>query len=85
MNDGDTNRIPRQSARLQPVSRWSFRTAARPIVTSSSTEMPRASMPVCCANLRGIASPNQALPTSHAGWWIAIAAMPRDGVWGGMG
>jgi hypothetical protein len=46
MNDGDTNTMPRQSARLQPVSRCNFRTAAIPIVTSSSSEIARASMPV---------------------------------------
>jgi len=77
MNDGDTNTIPRQSASEQPVARCSLRTAAMPIVTSSSSEMARDSMPVWWENFRGIAGPNQALSSCHDGWWTAIAEMPR--------
>ena len=81
MKEGDTKTMPRQSARLQPVSCWSWRTACRPIVTSSSREIARASMPVWWANLRGIESPNQAFSSSQEGWCNAMAAMPRGVSW----
>jgi hypothetical protein len=68
--------MPRQSVSRQPVSRWSVRTAASPIVTSSTGEIPRDSIPVWWANFRGIVSPNQALSSLQTGSWTAMAAMP---------
>src|SRR3954452_16060988 len=78
-NEGETNSSARQSFKSQPTSRCKLRTARRPIVTSSSSEMGRDSMPVWCTNLRGMVSPNQSLPRIHGGSKAAMAEMPTRG------
>ena len=75
--EGEANKIPRQSARLQPVSACSLRTTRTPIVTSSSNEIARDSMPVWRLNFRGMVSPNHELLSIQFGRCTEIAEMPR--------
>ncbi|MGA2069456.1 MAG: hypothetical protein ABSG86_31180 [Thermoguttaceae bacterium] len=56
-----------QLLRSQRVSSCRFSTARRPIVTSSSNEIWRETIPECSTNLRGRVSPNQSLPNTQGG------------------
>ena len=48
-------------------SRWLLATARTAIVTSSSSETGRSSVPVCCTNLRAMVPRNHSLPSNQGG------------------